>query len=62
MTLTAELGIEVELVEGAGGVFDVSFDGEVVFSKDVEGRFPETGEILTILEARVASQGSGGTQ
>ena len=42
----------VELVRGGGGVFDVSLDGEVLFSKHKQGRFPEPGEILSILRAR----------
>lgn len=45
-------GLEVELVRGGGGVFDVSVDGKVLFSKHKEGRFPEPGEILSILRAR----------
>lgn len=45
-------GLEVELVRGGGGVFDVSVDGEVLFSKHKQGRFPEPGEILSILRAR----------
>ena len=45
-------GLEIELVRGGGGVFDVSVDGKVLFSKHRQGRFPEPGEILYILRAR----------
>ena len=43
--------LEVELVRGGGGVFDVSVDGTVLFSKHKQGRFPEPGEVLSILRA-----------
>lgn len=39
-------GLDVQLVKGSGGIFDV-FDGEkLVFSKHEEHRFPEADEIL----------------
>ena len=47
-----EPDLEIELVRGGGGVFDVSVDGKVLFSKHKQGRFPEPGEILSILRAR----------
>jgi selT/selW/selH-like putative selenoprotein len=37
-------------VEGAKGQFDVLADGELIFSKERQGRFPEHEEILTALE------------
>jgi selT/selW/selH-like putative selenoprotein len=36
-------------VSGAKGQFDVLVDGDLVFSKQREGRFPEHDEILTRL-------------
>jgi len=36
---------ELALVPGEGGEFVVSVDGEVVFDKKVEGRFPESKEL-----------------
>lgn len=36
---------EVELVKGVGGVFEISIDGKLVFSKKQLGRFPEDAEI-----------------
>ena len=36
----------VELIRGAGGVFDVTRDGELLFSKHSTGRFPEPQEVL----------------
>jgi predicted Rdx family selenoprotein len=35
--------------EGAKSQFDVLADGELVFSKQQEGRFPEPGDVLTRL-------------
>ncbi|RMF75248.1 MAG: selenoprotein, partial [Planctomycetota bacterium] len=34
-------GVEPELIEGKGGVFDVVVDGKLIFSKHETGRFPE---------------------
>ena len=36
---------------GGKGQFDVLADGEIVFSKAREGRFPEHEEVLAALEA-----------
>jgi selT/selW/selH-like putative selenoprotein len=38
-------------IPGAKGQFDVLRDGELVFSKQQTGRFPEEGEILTALKS-----------
>ena len=43
------------LVEGSGGVFEVSVDGDLVFSKKAEGRFPEDDEVLGPLAERAGS-------
>jgi selenoprotein W-related protein len=42
------------LVEGSGGVFEVTVDGDLIFSKKQEGRFPEDDEVLGPLAERVA--------
>ena len=44
-----ETGVDSALVKGGGGIFDVFVDGELIFSKKTEGRFPDTGEILRML-------------
>lgn len=36
---------EVELVKGKGGVFEISRDGKLLFSKKKLGRFPTDEEI-----------------
>ena len=40
-----ERGIEASAAPGGRGQFDVTRDGEVVFSKHAAGRFPGEGEI-----------------
>lgn len=37
--------VDVELVVGGGGIFDVELDGKRVFCKKDVGRFPTLGEI-----------------
>lgn len=46
------LGVAARLIEGGGGVFDVVADGDLIFSKHSEGRFPEEDEIVEALRAR----------
>ena len=41
----ASLNIEVELIEGSGGAFEIIRDGELVFSKKSLNRFPTDEEI-----------------
>jgi selenoprotein W-related protein len=43
----------VELVSGANGRFDVTLDGELVFSKKAAGRFPRAGEVSGQLEKKL---------
>ena len=38
-------GADVELVRSSGGVFEVTVDDRLVFSKKALGRFPEQGEL-----------------
>jgi selenoprotein W-related protein len=52
-TFENELG-EVALVPGTGGVFEVKVDGEVVFSREKEGRFPESKELKQLVRDRIA--------
>jgi selT/selW/selH-like putative selenoprotein len=42
-------GIDVELVQGARGAFEVTLDGKLIFSKTAENRFPDPDEIFTHL-------------
>jgi selT/selW/selH-like putative selenoprotein len=51
--LKETLGLEVELIEGDRGVFDVFADDRLLFSKHSEGRFPDEQEIVDALRATV---------
>jgi selT/selW/selH-like putative selenoprotein len=42
-------GLDVELVKGSNGIFDVEVDGKLVYSKRSTGRFPNPGELLTLI-------------
>lgn len=44
VTFEDELG-GVTLIPGTGGVFDVTVDGRLVWSRKAEGRFPEMKEL-----------------
>jgi len=46
------LGLDSSLTAGSGGVFDVSVDGAVLFSKKQVGRFPEADEIVAMLQKK----------
>ena len=48
--LQKRLGAEVDLVAGSNGIFDVSLDGRMIFSKFEQGRFPEPDEIVTLIK------------
>ena len=41
----------VKLVEGSGGVFEVTVDGTLVFSKKSLGRHAEPGEVVELIKA-----------
>ena len=41
-----------ELVASRGGVFEVTVDGRLVFSKRKSGRFPDDGEVARELDPR----------
>ncbi|MBT3268211.1 SelT/SelW/SelH family protein [Candidatus Poribacteria bacterium] len=40
---------DVSLTKSAGGVFEVTVDGTLVFSKKAEGRFPEEQEAIDLV-------------
>jgi selenoprotein W-related protein len=41
---------EVRLVPSSGGVFEVTVDGDLVFSKKALRRHPQPGEILKLIK------------
>jgi len=48
--LRQAFGVEAKLIPGSGGVFDVTVDGKLVFSRRKTGRFPDPGEIARQLK------------
>jgi selenoprotein W-related protein len=44
--IRAKHGVEAELIQGGGGIFDVTLDGKLIYSKFQTGRFPEDEEVL----------------
>jgi selenoprotein W-related protein len=52
-TFEAEIG-GVTLVPGVGGIFNVSIDGALIWSRAAEGRFPEIKELKQLVRDRVA--------
>lgn len=43
----------VTLVPGTGGIFEVTLNGEVLFSRSVEGRFPESKELKQLIRDKI---------
>ncbi|WP_341938616.1 SelT/SelW/SelH family protein [Marinimicrobium sp. C2-29] len=52
-TFDGELG-EVALVPGTGGIFEIRCDGELLYSRKEEGRFPEAKEVKQLVRDRVS--------
>jgi len=53
LTFGSRLG-EIALIPGEGGIFEVRIDGELLFSRKMAGRFPETPEIKQMIRDRIA--------
>ncbi len=47
--IKTELGITSDYIKAGGGVFEVTADGMLIFSKKATGRFPEHSEIINKL-------------
>jgi selenoprotein W-related protein len=43
----------VELISSSGGTFDISLDGQLVFSKKAAGRFPKPGEVAALFDKKL---------
>jgi selenoprotein W-related protein len=52
-TFEAELG-EVALQAGSGGMFEICVEGEMVWSRQSDGRFPDLPELKRLGRDRVA--------
>ncbi len=54
-TFDQEIG-ELALVPGAGGLFEVRVNEELVWSREHEGRFPELKELKQLIRDRIAPE------
>lgn len=52
-TFESELG-GVLLKPGTGGIFEVRLNGETLYSRKAEGRFPESKELKQLIRDRIA--------
>jgi len=59
VTFDTDLG-EVALVPGTGGIFEVRVDGNLIWSKKDQGRFPDSKELKQLVRDRVAPDKSLG--
>jgi len=49
--LSDEFSEEAELIQSSGGVFEVEHNARLVFSKKKENRFPEDGEVISVVRS-----------
>lgn len=49
-TIKSQLGLETELVEGRGGLFEIYRDKTKIYSKKTTGKFPEDSFIIQALQ------------
>ena len=47
-------GANIELISSGGGVFEVTLENKLIFSKKSLGRFPDDGEIDTLIDQNIA--------
>jgi selenoprotein W-related protein len=45
-----QFGYEVKLIKGVGGIFEITLNNSLVFSKKELGRFPNENEIESLIE------------
>ena len=53
-SIKSKYGISSELREGMGGIFEVSIDGETVYSNQTTYRFPTDEEIFEQIDKKKA--------
>ena len=49
-SIEKQYGVTAELIQGTSGVFEVSFNNSLLFSKKELGRFPNENEIEDLIE------------
>jgi selT/selW/selH-like putative selenoprotein len=50
--LQEAFGVETTLIKGGGGIFDVTLDGALVYSKHDAGEFPDEDALVAEIRAR----------
>ena len=48
--------IDARLVKKSGGIFEVAWGGELLFSKRVLGRFPNPGEVERAVQSKLGDE------
>ncbi|THB79646.1 MAG: SelT/SelW/SelH family protein [Desulfobulbaceae bacterium] len=48
--IRSQFDADVELIAGGGGVFEITLNGRLLYSKKKLGRFPEAGEVVNLLK------------
>ena len=49
-SIQKQFGINAELIESGGGVFEVKFNNSIIFSKKELNRFPNENEVEDLIE------------
>lgn len=52
-TFGTDIG-ELVLIPGTGGIFEARIDGDLVWSRAAQGRFPEIKELKQLVRDRIA--------
>ena len=52
--LKTSFGIEATLIQGGGGVFDVTLDDKAIYSKHDTGCFPTNEEIVGLIQEKTS--------
>tara|TARA_Y100000814_G_scaffold222036_1_gene166211 strand:+ start:438 stop:608 length:171 start_codon:yes stop_codon:yes gene_type:complete len=48
-TILSCIDADIEMIEGEGGIFDISIDGNLKFSKLASGRYPGDNEVKQLV-------------
>jgi selenoprotein W-related protein len=47
-----DFNVDAKLIPGSNGIMDITVDGKMVFSKHKQGRFPEPGEVVQLINKK----------
>jgi selenoprotein W-related protein len=48
--LKKKFGADIELIAGSNGIFDITVDGNIIFSKFKQKRFPQADEVIRLIQ------------